>query len=119
MPNAPTLDFEAYVARKKSERAGGGAETTGHEYAYVMDRQTRAAFERAKPVELAVASTVRMFKTVWKGQLLGSAVKVSERQFPRIQSLVKQCSDTLHIQVPQVYIVNSPHLNAATYGTNE
>jgi Zn-dependent protease with chaperone function len=119
MPSAPTLDFEAFVARKKSERAGGGDETSGHEYAYVMDRQTRAAFERAKPVELAVASTVRMFKTVWKGQLLGSAVKVGERQFPRIQSLVKTCADTLQIQMPQVYIVNSPHLNAATYGTNE
>ena len=119
MPNVPTLDFEAFVARKKSERAGGGAETTGHEYAYVMDRKTRAAFERAKPVELAVTSTVRMFKTVWKSQLLGSAVRVSERQFPRIQSLVKTCADTLQIQTPQVYIVNSPHLNAATYGTNE
>ena len=119
MPNAPTLDFEAFVTKKKSERAGGGAETTGHEYAYVMDRQTRAAFERAKPVELAVASTVRMFKTVWKGQLLGSAVKVGERQFPRIQALAKQCADTLHIATPQIYIVNSPHLNAATYGTNE
>ena len=119
MPNAPTLDFEAFVAKKKSERAGGGAETTGHEYAYVLDRQTRAAFERAKPVELAVTSTVRMFKNVWKGQLLGSAVRVSERQFPRIQSLAKQCADTLHIATPQIYIVNSPHLNAATYGTNE
>ncbi len=119
MANAPTLDFEAFVAKKKGERVGGGADTSGHEYAYVMDRQTRAAFERAKPVELAVASTVRMFKQVWKGQLLGNAVKVSERQFPRIQSIAKQCADTLHIATPQIYIVNSPVLNAATYGTND
>ena len=119
MAQTPTLDFEAFVAKKKGERAGGGAETSGHEYAYVMDRQTRAAFERAKPVELAVASTVRMFKTVWKSQLLGSSVKVGERQFPRIHAIAKQCADTLHIATPQVYIVNSPVLNAATYGTNE
>lgn len=119
MAEAPTLDFEAFVAKKKGERAGGGADTSGHEYAYIMDRQTRAAFERAKPVELAVASTVRMFKQVWRGQLLGSAVRVSERQFPRIHALAKHCADTLHIATPQVYIVNSPVLNAATYGTED
>jgi Zn-dependent protease with chaperone function len=119
MAQAPTLDFEAFIAKRKGERVGGGAETSGHEYAYIMDRQTRAAFERAKPVELAVASTVRMFKQVWRGQLLGSSVKVGERQFPRIHSLAKHCADTLHIATPQVYIVNSPVLNAATYGTNE
>ncbi len=119
MAQAPSLDFDSFVARKKGERAGGGAETSGHEYAYIMDRQTRAAFERIKPVELAVTSTVRMFKTVWKSQLLGNSVRVSERQFPRINNLVRQCSETLHITPPQVYIVNSPTLNAATYGTNE
>ena len=119
MAQAPSLDFDSFVARKKGERAGGGVETSGHEYAYISDRQTRMAFERMKPVELAVTSTVRMFKTVWRNQLLGNAVRVSERQFPRINNLVRQCSDTLHITPPQVYIVNSPTLNAATYGTNE
>ncbi len=72
-----------------------------------------------KPVELAVNSTVRMFKNVWRGQLLGSAVKVGDRQFPRIQTIARECAETLHIATPQVYIVSSPSLNAATYGTNE
>ena len=30
-----------------------------------------------------------------------------------------QCAETLGIAPPQVYIVNSPQLNAATYGTND
>jgi len=119
MAQAPQLDFQAFIAQRKGERAGGDAETTGHEYAYISDRQTRAAFERMKPVELAVASTVRMFKQVWRGQLLGQAVRVSDRQFPRLHKLVQRCADTLQIHVPTVYIVNSPTLNAATYGTNE
>jgi Zn-dependent protease with chaperone function len=118
MAQAPQMDFDAFVAKRKGERAGG-PEGGGHDYAYVSDRQTRAAFERMKPVELAVTSTVRMFKQVWRNQLLGNAVKVSDRQFPRIQGLVKQCADTLHIAPPTVYIVNNPVLNAATYGTNE
>jgi Zn-dependent protease with chaperone function len=118
MADAPTLDFPAFVARKKAERRGG--ERTGeHDYSYILDRQTRATFESAKPIELAVASTVRMFKQVWRGQLLGNAVKVGERQFPRIQGIVKECAQTLGIATPQVYIVSSPVLNAATYGTDE
>ncbi|WP_394822374.1 M48 family metallopeptidase [Pendulispora albinea] len=119
MAQLPELDFQAYVDKKRTERAGGGPETTGHEYAYISDRQTRAAFERMKAVELAVQSTVRVFKQVGKGQLLGNAVKVSEKQFPRIRKLVDRCAETLHIPAPEVYIVNSPVLNAATYGTNE
>jgi Zn-dependent protease with chaperone function len=118
MAQAPLLDFDEFVGRKKGERAGG-AEAGGHDYAYVSDRQTRAAFNRMKPVELAVASTVRMFKSVWRNELLGNAVKVSDRQFPRIEALVRQCSETLQIATPTVYIVNHPALNAATYGTNE
>ncbi len=118
MAQAPHLDFDGFVQRKKGERVGG-AQGGGHDYAYISDKQTRAAFERMKPVELAVASTVRMFKTVWKNQMLGHAVKVSDRQFPRIDALVKTCSDTLQINKPTVYIVNDPRPNAATYGTNE
>lgn len=118
MADAPTLDFNAYVARKREQRATG-ASTGQDDYSYVLDRQTRATFESAKPIELAVASTVRMWRQVWRGQLLGNAVKVSERQFPRIQGLARECSETLGIATPTVYIVNNPHLNAATYGTED
>ncbi len=119
MAQAPQLDFSAFVARRKAERSTGSADSSGHEYAYVSDTQTRAAFDRMKPIELVVASTVRMWKQMGRSQLLGTAVKVSDRQFPRIQSLVAKCADTLGIATPQIYIVNSPVLNAATYGTNE
>lgn len=118
MAEAPALDFDAYVSRKRAERTLGAA-SGEHDYSFVLDRQSRAAVESARPIQLAVASTVRLWKQVWRGQLLGSAVKVSDRQFPRIQGIVRECSETLGIHVPQVYIVNNPHLNAATYGTDE
>jgi Zn-dependent protease with chaperone function len=118
MADAPSLDFNAYVTRKKAERAGGEA-SSEFDYSFSLDRQSRAAVESARPIQLAVASTVRLWKQVWKGQLLGSAVRVSERQFPRIQALTRECSEQLGIAVPQVYIVNNPHLNAGTFGTDE
>ena len=89
MAQPPRLDFEAFVARKKAERAGGDEETTGHEYTYTFDRQSRIAFENTKPVALAVEASVRLFKQVGKHQLLGHAVKVSDRQFPRIYRITK------------------------------
>jgi len=119
MAQAPRLDFEAFVARKKSDRATGGAEATGHEYTYTFDRQSRIAFENTRPVAMAVEASVRLFKTVGTHQLLGSAVKVSERQFPRIYGIVRQSCDTLQIAMPQVFLVNSPVFNAGTLGTND
>jgi Zn-dependent protease with chaperone function len=118
MANAPTLDFPAFVTRKKAERADGAMDGA-HDYSYILDRQTRATFESAKPIELAVASAVRVFKERERGRLLGNAVRVSDRQFSRINSIAKECSETLGIIPPQVYIVNSPHLNAGTFGTDE
>ncbi len=121
MATLPSLDFDAFIAKRKSEHTGGGSDLAapGREYAYISDRQTRAAFERIKPVELAVTSSVRMFKQVWRGQMLGNAVKVSERQFSRIHAITKDCADTLHIPIPTVYIVSNPQMNAATYGTHD
>lgn len=118
MADAPALDFNAFVTRKKAERAGGAA-LGEHDYSFVLDRQSRATVESARPIQLAVASTVRMWKQVWRGQLLGSAVKVSDRQFPRIHGLTRECASELGIPVPQVYIVNNPTLNAGTFGTEE
>jgi Zn-dependent protease with chaperone function len=119
MAQAPRLDFESFVARKKAERAGGGTETSGHEYTYTFDRQSRVAFENTRPVALAVEASVRLFKQLGKHQLLGHAVKVSDRQFPRIYRITKQACDTLQIAMPQVFIVNQPTFNAGTLGTNE
>jgi Zn-dependent protease with chaperone function len=120
MAQAPQLDFDAFVARKRAERSRGpGPDTSGHEYTYSFDRQSRIAFENTKPVALAVEASVRLFKQLGKHQLLGHAVKVSERQFSRIHRITKTACDTLQIAMPQVFVVNSPVFNAGTLGTND
>ncbi len=119
MAQAPRLDFDSFVAKKKSERAEGSVEITGHEYTYTFDRQSRVAFENTKPVAYAVEASVRLFKQIGKHQLLGHAVRVSDRQFPRIHGITKRASDTLGIAMPQVFVVNSPVFNAGTLGTND
>jgi len=112
------FDFPAFV-RERASRRPGNVLGNEHGYAYVSDRNTRATFQRLKPVELAVAAAVRTFKNVGKAELLGHAVKIGPRQFPRVHALAERCAETLGIPVPTVYVVSNPHLNAATYGTNE
>lgn len=119
MAHAPRLDFEAFVARQKSERTAQGAAATAHEYTYTFDRQSRVAFENTKPVALAVEASVRLFKQMGQSQLLGQAVEVGERQFSRIHALARTASETLQIATPRVFVVNQPTFNAATYGTND
>lgn len=111
------LDFEGFV-RGRAESRPGQVESDDHAYAYVSDRTTRATFERMKPVELAVAAGVRMFQHVGRAKLLGNAVRVGPKQFPRVNAVAERCARTLGIATPTLYVVNDPHLNAGTYGTN-
>ncbi len=118
MAHVGQLDFNGWLDDRRGIAAAGeqGGE---HAYAYASDRQTRAAFDRAKPVQLAVEAVVRMFKSVGKNQLLGTSVKVGPRQFPRVHGLVETSARALGIATPTVYITNNPVLNAGTYGTND
>lgn len=118
MAEAPALDFNAWVTKRKAERADGAA-AGEFDYSFILDRQSRATVESARPIQLAVSSTIRMWKQVWRGQLLGNTVRVSDRQFPRIQTITRECCEQLGITTPQVYIMNNPTLNAATFGTDE
>ncbi|MDC3960187.1 M48 family metallopeptidase [Polyangium jinanense] len=118
MAQVGTLDFKGFIENRKEQRAGG-VDGGGHAYAYVSDRTTRAAFDKMKPVELAVAASVRFFKAVGKSDLLGHAVKVGTNQFPRVHGIAAECAQTLGIATPTVYILNNPQMNAATYGTND
>ncbi len=118
MARVESLGFQEFM-RERTQRQPGGVDGDPHGYAYVADRRTRAAFERAKPLELAVAAAVRLFQELGRAQLLGQAVKVGPRQFPRVYAVSEQCAEILGIPTPTLYIVNNPQLNGATYGTNE
>ena len=118
MAEVGALDFGSFVdARQKALPDGGNQ--GGRSYAYVSDHHTKRAFDVLTPVESVVTASVRLFRSVGKSQLLGHAVKVGPKQFPRVHSLAAKCADTLGIATPTVYIVNSPVMNAATFGTND
>lgn len=110
------FSFGRYVEKTKSGSLGRDDATR---YAYSADVAMLRSFQRIRPVELAAAAVVRTGKELLKGQLLGQAVKVGPRQFKRIHDIAEHCAKVLSVPVPQIYVANSPVVNAFTYGTEE
>jgi Zn-dependent protease with chaperone function len=112
------LDFARYVQIRRgqaAERASGGAA-----YAYVGEQRVRRTLAMARPVSLAIEATVRLWQNVARSELLGSAVKVTDAQFPRLYAILARCAATLHIPVPALYVAPIvSELNAHTLGTEE
>ena len=112
------LDFVRYVARRRgdaAERAWGSAG-----YAYAGDAKLRRTLGRVTPVTLAVEATERAWRGLAKSELLGRCVKVTDKQFPKLDAIAVHCAQRLGIERPDVYV--SPdigQLNAYTLGTNE
>ncbi|MBX7193233.1 MAG: M48 family metallopeptidase [Sandaracinaceae bacterium] len=111
-----TFSFGEFVDRQKN---GAYGRHEGARYAYAADLAMLRGFSRIRPVELAAATVVRMNKEFLRGTLLGQTVKVTERQFPSLYKLVERCARTLQVPVPQVYVANSPVMNAFTFGTED
>ena len=116
MAEVGALDFRSFVEEHKKTRVGG-PDLGGHSYAYVSDHNTRRTFARMRPVQLVIESGVRYFRESMRGRLLGSAVRVGPKQFPRLHRLAQEASSALGIGVPTVYLLPSPVMNAGTYGT--
>src|SRR5262245_48534202 len=109
------LDFQRYVERKKGAREAQARE--GAAYAYAGDLKVLRTLDKMRPVRLAIEATVRMWKSVARAELLGTAVKVSPQQFPHLHALGVKCSEILHIATPTIYIApNLGSLNAHTFG---
>jgi Zn-dependent protease with chaperone function len=112
------LDFGRYVAMRRGvaeQRARDGAA-----YAYTGEYRVRRTLQAARPVTLAIEATVRLWKSMAKSELLGTCVKVTDQQFPRLYDITARCARELGIPVPAVYVAPAiGELNAHTLGTDE
>ena len=110
------LSFPRYVAARKGAASARARE--GAHYAYGADLRIRSALDKVRPVSLSVEATLRFWQSVGKNRFLGSAVRVGEKQFPKIYALVQRCAEVLQIPPPAVYV--APQiltLTARTLGT--
>lgn len=120
MPAAEDVDLD--LARYIALRRGAAQQRVrdGSAYAYSGERRIARAALSVRPVTLALEATVRLWKSVKQADLLGSAVKVTDQQFPRLYQIAERCAATLQIAVPTLYVAPElSRLNAQTLGTDE
>jgi Zn-dependent protease with chaperone function len=122
MAHASTEDIDFDLARYIALRRGAAEKRArdGAAYAYTGEYRVRRTLSAARPVTLALEATVRLWKNVAKAELLGTAVKVTDQQFPRLYEIAARCARTLQIPMPAVYVAPAiGELNAHTLGTDE
>ncbi len=112
---ARDFSFARYVAKQE----GAGEEYRPTEYAYSGDLAMLRTFRQMKAVESAAAAAVRGYKQFLRNQYLGTTVRVGPRQLPRIHRIAERCAEKLGVPTPTVYVANSPHVNAFTFGTDD
>lgn len=115
---AVEFDFARYVARRKGaieQRAREGAV-----YSYTGDRKVRRTLASARPVTIAIEGTNRLWRSAARSELLGTSVRVTDQQFPRVYQAARIASTALGIEQPDVYVAPaSQRIRAATLGTND
>ncbi|MBL8678833.1 MAG: M48 family metallopeptidase [Myxococcales bacterium] len=117
MSDSISLDFSSYVTERKSGFVG---EYAGDRYAFSGDLELQRTMRNFAPIQLAISSAVRLSKGMLAGDLLGKAIKVGPKQFPRIHEMVRHCSHTLGIPEPMVFIQGRvDNMNAMTTGTEK
>ena len=89
------------------------------DYEYGADRRALNAFRAVPGSGWLVKKFVNISIPFQVADLLGNAVQVSARQFPEIHRLVVRISQILGIDPPPTYLLESPELNAYTFGPDE
>jgi Zn-dependent protease with chaperone function len=73
---------------------------------------------------LRLDTIVKFYIKYWTGPqgmatLLGNAVEITGKQFPDLHALAEHAASNLRMQVPRVFIIQEPSMNAATYGVDQ
>ncbi|CAN5554525.1 hypothetical protein BH11MYX1_BH11MYX1_04830 [soil metagenome] len=79
----------------------------GAAYAFSGEQRFRRGLTMARPVTMALEATTRLWKDVAKTELLGTAVKVTDQQFPRVYEAAKKAGAMLGVRVPAIFAAPS------------
>ncbi|MCA9680482.1 MAG: M48 family metallopeptidase [Kofleriaceae bacterium] len=112
------FDFARYVQERRGQAAVRARD--GSAYAYVGERKVRRTLSSARPVTMALEGTTRLWRDVARAELLGSAVKVTDQQFPRVHVAARAAADALRMRLPPVYAAPTTwSLRARALGTDD
>jgi Zn-dependent protease with chaperone function len=111
------FDFAKWIAARRGvleQQARDGAA-----YAFSGERKFRRTLAIARPVTMALEATTRLWRDSARTELLGSAVKVTDQQYPRVYHAAKAAGAALRVTVPAVFAAPSDTIKVAVLGTDD
>ncbi len=111
------FDFARWIATRRGameQQARDGAA-----YAFVNERKFRRTLNAARPVTMALEATTRLWRDVARTELLGTAVKVSDQQYPRVWEAAKKAGEALRVRVPVIFASPSSSMKVKILGTED
>jgi Zn-dependent protease with chaperone function len=111
------FDFARWIASRRSAMDQQARE--GVAYAYSGELKFRRTLAAARPVTIAIEATTRLWRDVARAELLGSAVKVSSQQLPRVYQAARTAGANLRVTVPTLFAVSSSAIRVKALGTED
>jgi Zn-dependent protease with chaperone function len=111
------FDFVRWLATRRGQLEQQARE--GAAYAFAGERKFRRTLAIARPVTMALEATTRLWRDVARTELLGTAVKVTDQQYPRVYEAAKAAGAALRVRVPVVFAAPSDDIKIKVLGTDD
>jgi Zn-dependent protease with chaperone function len=111
------FDFARWLAARRGQMEQSARE--GAIYAFEGERKFRRTLAMARPVTMALEATTRLWRDVARTELLGTAVKVSDQQYPRVFEAAKRAGAALNVRVPVIFAAPSDSIKIKVLGTDD
>ncbi|MCX5789942.1 MAG: M48 family metallopeptidase, partial [Elusimicrobia bacterium] len=89
------------------------------DYEYSGDRTALAALKSLPGASWVFKKWLEFWLEFDRVRYMGSAVRVSEKQFPEVYALQNRAAELLSMTRPPLFIVEAPYINAYTLGTDD
>jgi Zn-dependent protease with chaperone function len=117
MSSGVDFDFARWIAQRSGAMEQSARE--GAAYAFAGERKFRRNLNLARPVTIALEATTRLWRDVARTELLGTAIKVSDQQYPRVFEAAKAAGAALRVRVPVIFASPSSSIKCKVLGTDD
>lgn len=117
MSSGVDFDFTRWIAQRRGAMEQSARE--GAAYAFAGERKFRRNLNLARPVTIALEATTRLWRDVARTELLGTAIKVSDQQYPRVFEAAKAAGAALRVRVPVIFASPSSSIKCKVLGTDD
>jgi len=111
------FDFARWLAARRGQMEQSARE--GAAYAFSGEQRFRRTLAMARPVTMALEATTRLWKDVARTELLGTAVKINDSQFPRVWEAAKKAAGMLNVRLPAIFASPSKAIKVKVLGTED